>query len=196
MRNICQSVPSKAGDWRWADWFSLNQSCVVVWVYKEPPILVLNLLQNQRTVDPSSLENCWSLSVVSKTLNNRQWTDSCFEWLFQFLQILRTVVIYQNWVFGFFRTMVMNPKTRRPNDNCPSSLSGSISNNPPNTELNHDSIKCLMNNKGVLGSLKITKLWWWNIFIKPWMQHCFSRFYRLKEEPLLHILVAYYFIIW
>jgi hypothetical protein len=53
----------------------------------------------------------------------------------------------------------MNLKTH-PNDNCPSPLSGPISNNPPNIELNNDSIKPLMNNKGVLGSLEITKLWW------------------------------------
>jgi hypothetical protein len=49
----------------------------------------------------------------------------------------------------------MNLKTH-PNDNCPSPLSGLIS----NTELNNDSIKPLMNNKGILGSLKIIKLWW------------------------------------
>ncbi len=112
----------------WVLVIGLNQCCAGIWIFKEPPVprffdvfkfresLVLVLWKKKIRTKESSV------AVISKTKKNLwfswknwQWSGNFMVGYLIFQKKLRIVVICQNWVFNFSRTIVMNPKNHHDN---------------------------------------------------------------------------------
>jgi hypothetical protein len=98
--------------------------CVGIWIYKEPPVSILKLFQNQRTtnlVTSKTLKNHWVSGY------NQQRTSSFMASHLIFQNFWELWWYARNWWLIFLRTMVMNP------DNHPGNcwVSVPVSNNCP-----------------------------------------------------------------